>query len=152
MLGCLAAAARVSSFTLEPECRWFFSDISSDLRNLFLIQVVAFRAVLDRRLSMYDEALRVAPLETAAELYKSVMESHHRWCSKHVKVFSILLRIPSKLSSTGTLWMVDDLFSTGTTSSRLPSSSSASSSALASALAVLLAGLHYSSTNILCQP
>ena len=55
-----------------------FSDISSDLRNLFLIKVVAFRAVLDRRLSMYDEALRVAPLETAAELYKSVMESHHR--------------------------------------------------------------------------
>jgi len=56
MLGCLAAAARVSSFTLEPECR----------------------VVLDRRLSMYDQALRVAPLETAAELYKSVMESHHR--------------------------------------------------------------------------
>jgi len=56
MLGCLAAAARVSSFTLEPECK----------------------VVLDRRLSMYDQALRVAPLETAAELYRSVMESHHR--------------------------------------------------------------------------
>ena len=35
---------------------------------------------------MYDQALRVAPLETAAELYKSVMESHHRWCSQRVRV------------------------------------------------------------------
>ena len=38
-----------------------------------------FRVVLDRRLGMYNQALRVAPLETAAELYRSVMESHHRW-------------------------------------------------------------------------
>ena len=44
-----------------------------------------FRVVLDRRLGMYNQALRVAPLETAAELYRSVMESHHRWefCVNH---------------------------------------------------------------------
>ena len=94
---------------------------------------------------MYDQALRVAPLETAAELYKSVMESHHRWCSKPTTfnifyhIYQVLLGIPSKL------------FSTGITSSHLASSSSASSLALASALAGSLAGLHSSSTNMLCQ-
>ena len=52
-----------------------------------------FRVVLDRRLGMYNQALRVAPLETAAELYRSVMESHHRWefCVNRDLFFSISL-------------------------------------------------------------
>merc|ERR1712127_912878 len=56
LLACLVAASRVTSFTLEPECK----------------------AVLEKRIHMYDLAVKVAPMESAAELYNSVMESQHR--------------------------------------------------------------------------
>jgi len=56
LLSCLVAVSRETSFTLEPECG----------------------ALLARRVHMYDMAIKVRPLHTAQELYRSIMESHHR--------------------------------------------------------------------------
>jgi len=56
LLACLVAASKVTTFSLEPECG----------------------ALLARRVAMYDIALKVAPLASAAELYGAVMESQHR--------------------------------------------------------------------------
>jgi len=56
MFACLVTVSREQSFSLEQECK----------------------IVLDKRMEMYDMAVKVAPLESAQELYENVMKSPHR--------------------------------------------------------------------------